>query len=57
MGKRVAAVMNLIPSARLNGHGPYAYLKDALTPLPTQQASEIDQLLSHRWQPVQSRKA
>lgn len=33
--------MSLIQSALLNGHDPYAYLKDALTCLPTQRASEI----------------
>ena len=48
--------MSLIQSARLNGHDPYAYLKDVLTRLPTQRASEIDQLLPHNWQPVLSRK-
>lgn len=32
--------MSLIQSARLNGHNPYAYLKDVLTLLPTQRASE-----------------
>ncbi|WP_288099659.1 transposase [Pseudomonas sp.] len=51
-GKRAAAIMSLIQSARLNGHDPYAYLKDVLTRLPTQRASEIDQLLPHTWQPV-----
>ena len=51
-GKRAAAIMSLIQSARLNGHDPYAYLKDVLTRLPTQRASEIDQLLPHKWQPV-----
>jgi hypothetical protein len=30
-GKRAAAVMSLIQSARLNSHDPYAYLKDVLT--------------------------
>lgn len=35
--------MSLIQSARLNGHDPYAYLKDVLTRLPTQRASEIEQ--------------
>lgn len=50
-GKRAAAIMSLIQSARLNGHDPYAYLKDVLTWLPTQRASEIDQLLPHKWQP------
>ena len=51
-GKRAAAIMSLIQSARLNGHDPYAYLKDVLTRLPTQRASEIDHLLPHIWQPV-----
>ncbi|POD15738.1 hypothetical protein BKM05_24690 [Pseudomonas avellanae] len=49
-GKRAAAIMSLIQSARLNGHDPYAYLKDVLTRLPTQRATEIDQLLPHKWQ-------
>lgn len=51
-GKRAAAIMSLIQSARLNGHDPYAYLKDVLTRLPTQRACEISELLPHRWQPV-----
>ncbi len=51
-GKRAAAIMSLIQSARMNGHDPYAYLKDVLTRLPTQKASEIGQLLAHKWQPV-----
>jgi hypothetical protein len=50
-GKRVAAIMSLIQSARMNGHDPFAYLKDVLTRLPTQKASAIDQLLPHRWAP------
>ena len=29
-GRRAAAVMSLIQSARLNGHDPYAYLKNVL---------------------------
>ena len=44
--------MSLIQSARLNGHDPYAYLKEVLTRLPTQRTSEIDQLLPHRWIPA-----
>jgi len=51
-GQRSAAVMSLIQSARLNGHDPYAYLKDVLTCLPTHKASRIDELLPHRWQPT-----
>jgi len=50
-GKRAAAIMSLIQSARMNGHDPYAYLKDVLTRLPTQKASEIEQLLPHQWMP------
>ena len=48
-GKRAAAVMSLIHSARLNGHDPYAYMQDVLERLPTQPASRIDELLPHRW--------
>ena len=51
-GQRAAAVMSLIQSARMNGHDPYAYLKDVLTRLPTHKASRIEELLPHRWQPV-----
>ena len=49
-GKRAAAVMSLVHSARLNGHDPYAYLKDVLERLPSQPASRIGELLPHRWQ-------
>lgn len=51
-GKRAAAIMSLIQSARLDGHDPYAYLKNVLTRLPTQRASEIRALLAHKWAPV-----
>jgi transposase len=50
-GKRAAAVMSLVHSARLNGHEPYAYLRDVLERLPTHPASRIQELLPHRWQP------
>ena len=39
-GQRAAAVMSLIQSARLNGHDPYAYLKDVLQRLPTHKTSD-----------------
>jgi transposase len=48
-GERAAAIMSLIQSARMNGHDPYAYLKDVLRRLPTQKSSEIEQLLPHQW--------
>ena len=50
-GQRAANIMSLVQSAKMNGHDPYAYLKDVLTRLPTQRASEIDELLPHNWQP------
>ncbi|SFG55701.1 transposase domain-containing protein, partial [Neptunomonas qingdaonensis] len=48
-GQRAAAVMTLIQSAKLNGHDPYAYLKDVLTRLPTQKNNVIGELLPHNW--------
>jgi transposase len=51
-GKRAAAVMSLIQSARLNGHDPYRYLKDVLERLPTQPATRIGELLPHHWAPA-----
>jgi len=43
--------MSLVRSAQLNGHDPYAYLKDVLTRLPTQGADQIAELLPHNWVP------
>ncbi|MFZ5544925.1 MAG: IS66 family transposase [Piscinibacter sp.] len=51
-GKRAAAIMSLLHSARINGHDPYAYFKDVLERLPTHPASRIDELLPHRWSPA-----
>jgi transposase len=48
-GKRAAAIMSLVQSAKLNGHDPYAYLKDVLQRLPAHPAARIDDLLPHRW--------
>ncbi len=50
-GQRAAAIISLIRSAQLNGHEPYAYLKDVLTRQPIQRASAISELLPHRWTP------
>ena len=41
--------MSLIQLARLNGHDPYAYLRDVLTPLPSWKQSRIAELPPHRW--------
>ena len=51
-GQRAATVMSLIQSAKLNGHDPYAYLKDVLARLPTQKNIHIDELLPHNWTPL-----
>ena len=53
-GQRAAAAMSLIQSARLNGHDPYAYLKDVLQRLPMHKNHQIAELLPHRWQPLHS---
>ena len=51
-GERAAVVMSLLQSAKLNGHEPWAYLKNVLTRLPTQLNSRIEELLPHKWQPL-----
>ena len=50
-GKRAAAIMTLLHTARINAHEPYTYLKDVLERLPTLPASRINELLPHRWSP------
>lgn len=45
--------MSLNQSARMNGHDPYAYLKDVLT----QRVTEVHQLLPHQWSPSSLPKA
>lgn len=52
-GQRAAVIMSLIQSAKLNGYDPYRYLKDVLERLPTQPASRLEELLPHRWTPMQ----
>lgn len=49
-GQRAAVVMSLVQSAKLNGHDPWAYLKDVLERLPTHLNSRIEELLPHIWQ-------
>ena len=51
-GQRAAVAMRLLQSAKLNRHDAQAYLKDALTPLPTLLNSRIAELLPHRWNPA-----
>ncbi|MFG6412716.1 transposase domain-containing protein [Roseateles sp. DC23W] len=52
-GQRAAIIMSLVQSARLNGHEPWAYLRDVLQRLPTLRNSQLD-LLPHRWKPAQA---
>jgi hypothetical protein len=40
--------MSQLPSARINGHEPYAYLNDVLERLPIHPAGRVDALLPHR---------
>ncbi|MEW5251684.1 transposase domain-containing protein, partial [Microbulbifer discodermiae] len=39
-------------SAKLNGHDPFAYLKDVMQRLPMHRASAIGELLPHNWVPA-----
>ena len=56
-GQRAAAVMSLVQSAKLNGHDPWAYLKDVLERLLAHPNNRIDELLPHRWEPKQETSA
>lgn len=53
-GRRAAAIMSLIESAKLNGHDPFAYLRDVLTRLPTHPYRHLDELLPFNWIPANS---
>lgn len=50
-GERAAVVLSLIESAKLNGHDPWAYLKDVFERLPTLRQRDLAQLLPHNWRP------
>lgn len=52
-GQRAANIMSLVQSAKLNAQDPYSYLKDVFERLPTQTASRLEDLLPHRWKPMQ----
>lgn len=53
-GQRAAIIMTLVQSARMNGHEPWAYLRDVLQRLPTLRNSQLEELLPHRWKPAQA---
>ena len=46
-GLRAAVLMTLIESAKLNGHDPWASLKDVFERLPTLKSRDSTQLLPH----------
>jgi len=50
-GRRAAAIMSLLATAKANDHEPYAWLTDVLTRLPTTLDRDIGNFLPHRWQP------
>lgn len=50
-GKRAAAIMSLIATAKANGLNPHAWLTDVLTRLPTTLDRDIDSLLPMNWKP------
>ena len=49
-GKRAAAIMSLLATAKANGVEPHAWLIDVLERLPTTKDRDIDSLLPHRWE-------
>jgi transposase len=50
-GRRAAAIMSLLATAKANGLEPHAWLTDVLTRLPTTLDRNIGKLLPHRWLP------
>ncbi len=48
-GRRAAAIMGLLATAKANGHEPHAWLTDVLTRLPTTRDRDIVSLLPHTW--------
>lgn len=48
-GVRAGVILSLIESAKLNGHDPWAYLKDVFERLPTLKNRDLAQLLPHNW--------
>ncbi len=48
-GKRAAAIMSLLATAKANGHEPHAWLSDVLNRLPTTLDRDIECLLPNHW--------
>ena len=56
-GERAAVMLSLIESAKLNGHDPWAYLKDVFERLPTLKNRDLELLLPHNWRPANNAAA
>jgi hypothetical protein len=50
------SVHELDPSGKLKGFGPYAYLNNVLTRLPTHMNNVIEEMLPHNWKLVKAGK-
>ena len=50
-GERAAVMLSLIESAKLNGHDPWAYLKDVFERLATLKNRDLQLLPPHNWRP------
>ena len=50
-GRRAAAIMSLLATAKANSVDPHAWLTDVLTRLPTTLDRDIGDLLPHTWKP------
>ncbi|TNV53219.1 IS66 family transposase, partial [Yersinia pestis] len=46
-GQRMASILSLLETAKLNGHDPYVWLRDVLTRLPTWPNSQLNALLPY----------
>lgn len=46
-GQRLAAILSLLETAKLNGHDPYIWLRDVLTRLPSWPNNRITELLPY----------
>lgn len=51
--KRAAMLYSLLGTCKLHDVNPYDWLKDVLTRIPTHYINKIQELLPHRWQPIQ----